>query len=117
MCLRLGQQQQVVKESVLELFTLNAFLHSVAETYLTRFSLQHKKDAFSRKAVLLFWVIGKFKIKAKTVRIKLADTKVKLTIAKWVKRWRAKRHIKMKDQILNFMEERATKVPAFLHTA
>lgn len=37
--IRLGEQQEEVKESVLELYTLNAFLHSVAETYLNRFSL------------------------------------------------------------------------------
>lgn len=102
---------------MLELYTLNAFLHSVAETYLNRFSLQHKKDAFSRKAVLLFWAIGKFKILAKTVRIKLADNKVKDVILKWVRRWRAKRHLKMKTALMGFLEERATKADAFMRTA
>ena len=102
---------------MLELYTLNAFLHQVAETYLMRFSLQHKKDAFSRRAVLLFWVIGKFKILAKKVRIKLADNKVKHVILKWVRRWRAKRHEKMKNEIISFMKERENKVNAFLRTA
>ena len=62
------------------MYTLNAFLHAVAETYLNRYSLQHKKDAFSRRAMLLFWVIGKFKMKARNVRVRLADTKVKQVI-------------------------------------
>jgi hypothetical protein len=30
--------------------------------------------------MLLFWVIGKFKMKARNVRVRLADTKVKQVI-------------------------------------
>ena len=96
--------------------TLNTFLHSVAEAYLIRYNLQHKKNVFSRRAVTLFWVIGKFKMKAKMVRIRLANSKVKQFVHAWVRRWRAKRHAKMKSQLLAFMEERAT-VKAFLRSA
>ena len=74
---RLGDQQEEIKESVLELYSLNTFLHYVAETYINRFSLQHKKDSFSRKAAVLFLCIGKFIRLAKNVRVKLADGKVK----------------------------------------
>ena len=67
--------------------------------------------------MLLFWVIGKMKIKAKNVRVKLADSKVKAVILKWVKRWRAKRHTKMKEMILGFVDERSSQVGALLRTA
>ena len=89
----------------------------MAETYLTRYSLQHKKDAFSRRAVLLFWVIGKFKRLAQTVRHRLADGKVKHVILSWVRRWREKRLAKMKIKVMDFMEERSTKVSVVLRSA
>ena len=100
-----------------ELYALNTFLHSVAETYLTRFSFQHKKDGFSRRAAILFLVIGKFLRLAKSVKVKLADTKVKQYLLNWVRRWRAKRHEKMKKAIVEFMDERSVKVNAFMRTA
>ena len=37
--LRLGVHQEEVKESILELYTLNAFLHGVAENYMKRYRL------------------------------------------------------------------------------
>ena len=56
--------------------------------------------------MLLFWAIGKFKMLAKTVKVKLADTKVKQVILQWVRNWRARRHEKMKHQVLAFIDER-----------
>ena len=73
---RLGEQQVQINESILELYLLNTFLHQVAQTYSVRFSLQRNKEGFTRRAVMLFWTIGKFKRLAKTVRVKLASNKV-----------------------------------------
>lgn len=97
---------------------MNTFLHQVAEIYLNRYSLQHKKDSFSRRAALLFLAIGKFKRLAKNVRIKLASSKVKQIILQWVRKWRANRAQRMKEKILEIMEERSQfKVSALLRTA
>ena len=67
---------------------LNSFLHEIADKYTKRFMLKHKYDRFSRKMVCLIRMIGKFKLLAKNVKVRLASDKIKQFIIRWVKRWR-----------------------------
>ena len=77
------------------MYVLNSFLHDLAQKYIVRYSLKNKADSFQKKAVILIWCIGRLKIKAKEIRLKMAPQKLKDYIKNWIKRWRQKRKDRM----------------------
>ena len=70
------------------MYLLNSFLHDVAQKYLVRYSLKNKAESFQKKAVILIWCIGRLKIKAKEIRLKMAPKKLKDFIRQWIVNWR-----------------------------
>jgi len=72
-----------------------------------RYELQNKKDSFAKRATILFLVIGKLKIKAKNVRLKMCPDLLKNFIRRWIRRWRKRRTLRMRRQVLGLMAERS----------
>ena len=99
------------------MYLLNSFLHDVAQKYLVRYSLKNKAESFQKKAVILIWCIGRLKIKAKEIRLKMAPKKLKDFIRQWIVNWRLHRKERMQRQLLNFLIERKQKTSVLLRTA
>ena len=62
-------------------------------------------------------MIGKLKIKAKNVRLKMCPEALKNFIRKWIRRWRESRTLKMRRQVLGLMAERSQKSTPLVKTA
>ena len=65
----------------------------------------------------IFRAVGKFKLIAQKVKVKLASTKIKQLLVRWVRNWRKKRQEPMRQQFITMLREKSKKVSTALKIA